>query len=86
MKEIWMERADNHFVLGSTAYRRPDPRKTAHDGVRVPLVRGEPATTISDLPLGDMYLPENQKVVLHCQLRFLTGQACAAFYGEILPT
>src|SRR5262249_6536354 len=67
------------------AYRWPDLGKTGRDGVRILLVRREPAT-VSHLPLGDMRVPEKQKVVIQHQLGLLTGQAGAPFYGEILPS
>src|SRR5262249_8207545 len=82
--EIEMERSYDRFVLGSMPYRWPDLWK-GRDGVRILLVRGEPATG-SDLPLGDLHVPEKQKVVLRHHLGLLTGQDGAPFYGEILPS
>jgi hypothetical protein len=62
--EIWVERTHNHLMLESTASRGSDSRKTGRDGIRILLVAGESAATVSTLSLGHTHIPENQKVVL----------------------
>jgi len=73
-------------MIESSANRWPDSGKAGRDGIRILLVRGESATTVSTLSFGDTHIPENQKVVLYLYLRFLASQDCAALYGEILPS
>jgi hypothetical protein len=57
--EIGIEHGHNPFMLEWTACCWPDPRMQGCDGVRILLVRGESATTVSSLALGGMDIPEN---------------------------
>jgi hypothetical protein len=59
-----VERTDNHFVPGATAYRWPDAGKTGCDGVPILPVRRESTTMVCNLAFCDIRTPENQKVVL----------------------
>jgi hypothetical protein len=61
--EICAERTYDDFMLRSTTYGWPE-FMTGRDGVRILLIGQESVATVSDLPLGDTNIPQNQKVVL----------------------
>src|SRR5262249_15891539 len=83
--EICAERTYDDFMLRSTTYGWPE-FMTGRDGVRILFIGRESAVTVSNLPLGNMYIPKNQKVVFQLNPRFLPSPSRSALYSEILPS